>query len=101
MGLSRFRKRGVSTALSMATLALVLLASQHIAFQHELDLDSHAPDQICEVCITVAGLDGADVGQAQVSMTFADVPRLPDYQPAIRSEALLKHRFARGPPATS
>ena len=101
MILRRLRKTGPRVALSMAALSFVLLAAQHIAFQHDLDLDSHAPDQVCEICITVTGLDEADVGEPLIALAVGDSPRLSVDQPTLFSEALLKHRLARGPPSTS
>jgi len=54
MRMKRFgKRRGIGALL---TAAVALVAAQGIAHQHDLDLESHAPDQVCEVCIRWPGL---------------------------------------------
>ena len=99
MRMRRFCKRRALSVL--LTAAVTLLAAQGIAFQHDLDLESHAPDQVCELCITVAGLGGANVGHSQATLQPADPPELTPIQPELSLKSLLRHRPARGPPTAS
>ena len=99
MRMRRFcKQRAIGVLL---TAAVTLLAAQGIAFQHDLDLESHAPDQVCELCITVASLSGANVGQTQAILQPADPLELTPIQPELSLERLLRHRPARGPPTAS
>ena len=99
MRMRRFCKRRALSVL--LTAAVTLAAAQHVAFQHDLDLESHAPDQVCELCITVAGIGGANVGHTQATLQPADAPELTPIQPELSLERLLRHRPARGPPTAS
>ena len=97
--MTRFgKRRGFGVLI---TAAVTLVAAQAIAYQHDLDLENHAPDQVCEVCITAAGLGGANVGHTQAALQPADAPELTPPQPILTLEGLLRHRPARGPPTAS
>ena len=99
MRLRRFCKRqGFGVLL---TVAVSLLVAQGIAFEHDLDLEAHAPDQICELCITAAALDTANVGQTLVDFQPADSPKLQVTKSILPLEGLQKDHPARGPPTAS
>ena len=99
MRLRRFCKRQAFGVL--LTVAVTLLAAQGIAFQHDLDLDTHAPDQVCEVCITAAVLGGANVGQTLVDLQPADTSGLKVAILVLPLGGLQKGHSARGPPTAS
>mgnify|MGYP004221136127 CR=1 FL=1 len=85
----------------LLTVAVTFVAAQGIAFQHDLDLDTHASDQICELCITVAVLGAANVGQTMVDLQPADAPKLTATSSVLSLGGFEKARPARGPPTAS
>ena len=85
----------------LLTVAVTLLAAQGIAFQHDLDLDTHAPDQVCEVCITAAVLGGANVGQTLVDFQPSDIPEPKVATSVLPLGGFQKGHPARGPPTAS
>ena len=99
MRLRRFCKRRAFGVL--LTVAVTFVAAQGIAFQHDLDLDTHASDQICELCITVAVLGTANVGQTLVDLQPADPPELKVAISVLPLGGLQKGHSARGPPTAS
>ena len=99
MRLRKFCKRRAFGVL--LTVAATLVAAQGIAFQHDLDLDTHAPDQICELCITAAVLGAANVGQTLVDLQPADPTELKVTISVLPLGGLQKGHSARGPPTAS
>ena len=95
----RFCKRRAFGVL--LTVAVTLVAAQGIAFQHDLDPDTHVPDQVCELCVTAAVLGGANVGQTQVDLQPADAPKLTATSSVLSLGGFEKARPARGPPTAS
>ena len=98
----RTKKRKLLRRLTLAaTASFAFLVAQGIAFEHELDLESHAPDQVCEICISVAGFDAGDVGTPTVFVS-ADVSfSSPIHVAILALEDASRYHLARGPPLTS
>ena len=99
MRLRRFCKRRAFGVL--LTVAVTFVAAQGIAFQHDPDLDAHASDQICELCITVAVLGAANVGQTLVDFQPSDIPEPKVATSVLPLGGLQKGHSARGPPTAS
>ena len=94
-------KAAVSHAL-IATLALVaLITAQVVVLNHELALDSHTPDSVCEFCVAGAGLAGANVSDTSGAVLVSVSLRIPDAVHRVYSNVPLRHRFARAPPTAS
>jgi hypothetical protein len=88
-------------ALKSAALALVLIAAEAFAFGHAFDLDAHATDEPCKICIKVAGLAAGAAGKpAPVTVdTTGPLPIIAAFLPTGRTRLVTS--FARGPPHAS
>ena len=96
------RKTGISGAFIAIAVGVALLAAQGIVLNHDLDLDGHAGDSVCEFCLAGAGLAGADIGPAKQPFALPGVsPRVPAWVRRAHSEYLLRYHFARAPPTSS
>lgn len=88
-------------ALKSAALALVLIAAEAFAFGHAFDLDAHAADEPCMICIKVAGFAAGAVGKPAPATvdTTGPLPFIAVFLPTGRTTVVTY--FARRPPHAS
>jgi hypothetical protein len=88
-------------ALKSAALALVLIAAEAFTFGHAFDVDAHATDEPCTICIKVAGLAVGAAGKPTLVTVDATgpLPIIAAFLPTGRTPVVTY--FARGPPHAS
>ena len=92
---------GLGLALKSAMLALVLLAAEAFAAVHPLELDAHANDEPCKICISIAAIGAAAVAKSVICSLDAAAAPPCAVAPRVAGRSPLVTRFARGPPASS
>ncbi|HEY8519490.1 MAG TPA: hypothetical protein VIN61_05380 [Gammaproteobacteria bacterium] len=95
------RLRSLATSQRVvALLAALLLAAEALVLVHRLDVDAHASDAPCKICLTVGAFDGA-VTPSMPLLTTAVVPQRPAQPRAPRAGIPPRAPLARGPPFAS
>jgi hypothetical protein len=61
-------------ALRSATLVFMLLVAEAFTVVHPLDVDAHATDEPCKICISVASFGAADVANAGLLLVDGEAP---------------------------
>jgi hypothetical protein len=95
------RGSSFAAALRGALLIGVLLAAETLAVAHSSDLDAHATDDVCKICLSLATFGGANVSPpAGAALDVAEPPVVAGDEVAA-AVAPIRHAFARGPPHAS
>jgi hypothetical protein len=95
------RSTWFSGAAAVLAFGFVLLAAQSIVFTHDLDLDSHVPGHVCDVCVLSADLAGADVPSAPVLVLSSAAHERAETAPVLVERLVAPRPSARGPPTAS
>jgi hypothetical protein len=93
--------RWAPRAMIVLAFGFALLAAQVIVFTHDLDVDSHLPGHVCDVCVLSADLAGANVAPVPVLGVFSGAHSPAAAVPMLAMEQVSVRPSARGPPQTS
>ncbi|HEX6997866.1 MAG TPA: hypothetical protein VF322_06955 [Gammaproteobacteria bacterium] len=85
----------------VALLAALLLAAEALVLTHRLDVDAHASDGPCKICLTLGAFGGAAAPSEPLLPMAAAVKRPAVEPPAPHAGTRLRAPLARGPPFTS
>lgn len=87
--------------LVSALVLSVLIAAEAMAVRHSLDFDSHANDEPCKICVTVAGLGAVAPAKAVAAVSTSAVEPEAARRDVVRAFDRFDRPSARAPPLVS
>ncbi len=99
--MTRFSRSPGAGLAALAALLFLFVTAEVFDVVHTLDFKAHQNGEPCKICLSMASLGSASVGQTQVTIAEHTVAPFVMLRPKVLLSAELPRPAARGPPAAS